>query len=60
MKTKLLEHDKKFDKIFDELQKDKNIEFKQKIFLNGQIYDAYNLIIDIIKTAKTKILIIDN
>lgn len=60
MKTKLLEHDKKFDAVFDELQKDKKEEFKQKIFFNGQIYDAYSLMIDIIKSAKTKILIIDN
>lgn len=53
MKTKLLEHDKKFDAVFDELQKDKGTEFKQKIFFNGQIYDSYSLIIDIIKSAKT-------
>ncbi len=60
MKTKLLEHDKKFDIVFDELQKDKQAEFKQKIFFNGQIYDAYSLIIDIIRKAKVKIVIIDN
>ena len=57
---KLLEHDKKFDTIFNELQKNKKTEFKQKIFFQGQIYDAYSLIIDIIKKAKQKILIIDN
>ncbi len=57
---KLLEHDKKFDDVFNELQKDKKSEFKQKIFFEGQIYDAYHLIIDIIKQAKEKILIIDN
>lgn len=57
---KLLEHDKKFDQVFNELQKDKEAEFKQKIFFDGQIYDAYSLIIEIIKTAKNKILIIDN
>ena len=55
---KLLEHDKKFDKVFDQLQNEENI--KQKIFFEGQIYDAYSLIIDIIKKANTKILIIDN
>ena len=55
---KLLEHDKKFDKVFDQLQNEENI--KQKIFFEGQIYDAYSLIIDIIKKAKKKILIIDN
>ena len=57
---KLLEHDKKFDQVFNELQKDKEVKFGQKIFFDGQIYDAYSLIIDIIKTAKNKILIIDN
>ena len=55
---KLLEHDKKFDKVFDRLQDEENI--KQKIFFEGQIYDAYSLIIDIIKKANKKILIIDN
>lgn len=53
-------HEKKFEKVFDELQKNKETEFKQQIFFNGQIYDAYSLIIDIIKTAQEKILIIDN
>ncbi len=60
MKSKLLEYDEKFDIVFDELQNKKEEEFKQKIFFNGQIYDSYSLIIDIIKTAKNKILIIDN
>ena len=57
---KLSEHDKKFDTVFNELQKDKETEFKQKIFFNGQIWDSYSLIIDIIKNARNKILIIDN
>lgn len=60
MKSKLLEHDEKFDIVFDELQNKKESEFKEKIFFNGQIYDSYSLIIDIIKIAKNKILIIDN
>ena len=55
---KLLEHDKKFDQVFDQLQHEENI--KQKIFFEGQIYDAYSLIIDIIKKANKKIFIIDN
>lgn len=57
---KLSQHEENFEKIFDELQKNKKEEFNQKIFFNGQIYDSYSLIIDIIKTAKNKILIIDN
>lgn len=60
VECKILEHDKKFDIVFNELQKDEKMEFKQKIFFDGQIYDAYSLIIGIIKRAKNKILIIDN
>lgn len=60
MEYKMFEHDKKFDEVFDELQRNKNEEFKQQIFFNGQIYDSYSLIIDIIKTSQEKILIIDN
>ena len=55
---KLLEHDKKFDEVFNELQHEENI--KQKIFFEGQIWDSYSLIIDIIKKANEKIVIIDN
>jgi len=55
---KLLEHDRKFDEIFNQFQLEENI--KQRIFFNGQIYDAYSIIIDIIKKANKKILIIDN
>ena len=58
MEYKLLEHDKKFDIIFNQLQHEENI--KQRIFFQGQIYDAYSLIVDIIKKASKKILIIDN
>ena len=57
---KLLEHDNKFNQVFNELQKNKEQEFKQKIFFKGQIWDSYELIIDIIKTAQSKIVIIDN
>lgn len=55
---KLLEHDKKFNEVFNQLQVEENI--KQKIFFEGQIYDAYSLISDIIKKTNKKILIIDN
>ena len=58
MEYKLLDHDKKFDIIFNQLQHEENI--KQKIFFQGQIYDAYSIIVDIIKKANKKVLIIDN
>lgn len=60
IKGQLLEHNKKFDEVFDELQRKQESEFKQSIFFDGQIFDAYSLIIDVIKKAKQKILIIDN
>ena len=58
MDKKFIEHDKKFDIIFNQLQHEESI--KQRIFFQGQIYDAYSLIVDIIKKANKKILIIDN
>ena len=58
MEYKLLQHDKKFDQIFNQLQQEENI--KQKVFFQGQIWDSYSLIIDIFKRANKKITIIDN
>ena len=55
---KLLEHDKKFDEIFNEFKHEENIV--NKIFFEGQIWDSYSLIIDLIKRAKSRITIIDN
>jgi len=52
------DYDKKIEQIFNALQKEEN--FKQKIFFEGQIYDAYSLVADIVKSAKEKIVIIDN
>ena len=57
---KLSNHEKNFETVFNELQKNKETEFNEKIFFDGQIYDAYSLVINIIKKAKQKILIIDN
>ncbi len=56
----LSKHEKNFEEVFDEFQKNKQEKLKQKIFFEGQIYDSYSLVIDIIKSAKNKILIIDN
>ena len=53
-----IENKKRFDLVFDQLQK-KQIE-EQKIFFQGQIWDSYSLIIDLIQKANKKIVIIDN
>ena len=55
---KLLDHDKRIDLLEHTFSK-----FKEKnnhIFFEGQIYDAYSLLVDILKQAKEKIIIIDN
>ena len=59
LEYKQIENEKNFNKVFNLLQNGEE-EIKQKIFFQGQIYDAYSLIIDIIKSANKKILIIDN
>lgn len=58
LEYKQLKNEQNFNKVFNILQKEENI--KQKIFFQGQIFEAYSLIIDIIKSAKSKIVIIDN
>jgi len=58
MEYKMLEYDDNFDKIFTALEP-KKLE-NQKIFFNGEIYDAYSLIIELIKEASVRIIIIDN
>ncbi len=53
------ESDEKFDKIFKALDKG-SLPPKQGIFYDGQIFDAYKLISDIIRSAKSSIILIDN
>ncbi len=52
-----LEHDTKINQILDEMNPK---ELKEKIFYDGQIYEAYSLLINIIRKARQKIIIIDN
>ena len=60
IKCKMLEQDKDIQKLFSKFEENEDIQFKQQIFYEGQIWDSYSLIIDIIRKAKEKILIIDN
>ena len=45
--SKLLEHDHKFDEVFNLLQQPELV--KQSVFFKGQFYDAFKLVIDLIK-----------
>lgn len=58
LEYKQIENEKKFNKVFSLFQGEESIT--QRIFFEGQIWDSYSLIIDIIKKAKNKITIIDN
>ncbi|MCT7543611.1 RhuM family protein [Aliarcobacter cryaerophilus] len=40
--------------------KENSLEFNQNIFFDGQIYDAYSFVNDLIKLAKSEIVLIDN
>ena len=59
VEQKQIETDQKFEQIFKALE-DKNIKPKQGIFYDGQVFDAYLFIADLIKSAKNSILLIDN
>jgi hypothetical protein len=54
-----LESDKNFQKIFRALDQGK-IKPKQGIFYNGQIFDAYVFIANLVKSADKEIILIDN
>ena len=54
-----IKSDEKFDKIFDALE-DKKLHPINGIFYNGQIFDAYVFISNLIKSAKESIILIDN
>ena len=56
--NKLSEHDRKFDEVFDLLQQPEPV--RQSIFFKGQFYDAFKLVVDIIRQAKSTVTIIDN
>ena len=56
--AKSVEADKKFEEVFDYIARTK--EVKQKIFFNGQIYDAFSLMVEIVEKAAKELILIDN
>lgn len=56
---KQLENDQKFNQIFKALEAG-NPKIKQGVFFNGQTFDAYTFVADIVRQAKTSIQLIDN
>ncbi len=59
VEKKQIEYDKKFDEVFDAIQS-KDIKPEKGIFFDGQIFDAYKFVSDIIRTADKSLVLIDN
>ncbi len=45
---------------FNSLVKDNTLEFNKNIFFDGQIYDSYSFINDLLKLAQKEIILVDN
>ena len=59
MQQHLQESDKRIEEVFRRLDEG-NAKPKQGVFYNGQIYDAYTFVSGLIKSAKKRIVLIDN
>lgn len=58
IENSLIEQNIKIDELFDKFNRKEDL--KSKLFYNGQIYDAYSLLVEIIEKANKEIIIIDN
>jgi hypothetical protein len=54
IEQKLVEHDQKFDMLIT------NLPPNQGIFFDGQIFDAYTFVSDLVKSAANSIILLDN
>ena len=63
VQAKILSHQEEQDKCIDEVFRrldEGNARQKQGIFFDNQIYDAYSFVSELIKSAKQRIILIDN
>ena len=59
IENRLTIHDENFNKLFSALE-DKTLKPSEGIFYDGQIYDSYSFINDLLKLAQSEIILIDN
>ena len=52
------ESDRRIDEVFRRLDEG-SVQPKQGIFYDGQVYDAYTFVSDLVKSAKRNIVLID-
>ena len=60
LETKTIEHDNEIKLLQESFNKLSSKEVNNHIFYEGQIYDAYSLLINILNHSKKEIIIIDN
>ena len=59
IELKQLKADQKFEELFKALESDK-LHSEKGIFYDGQVFDAYTFVSDIIRSANTSIILLDN
>ena len=59
LEVRQLETDQKIDQVFAKLESRKE-DNKQCVFFDGQIYDAYEFVCNLIRSAEKRIVLIDN
>ena len=59
LEQKMLRTDEKVDMVYKALE-DNSIKPKQGIFFDGQVFDAYTFVSDLVRSAKISIVLIDN
>lgn len=59
IEQKQIGYDKKFEQIFEAIES-KDIKPEKGIFFDGQIFDSYKFVSDIIRRANNSIILIDN
>ena len=59
VEKKQIEYDTKFEEIFDAIQS-RDIKPEKGIFFDGQVFDAYQFVSNLIRTAKKSLVLIDN
>ncbi len=59
IEQKLLTHEDNFEKIFKAIESKQTTQ-NQGIFYDGQIYDAYSFVLDLIRGVENEIMLIDN
>ena len=59
LELRQIDTEHKIEEVFAKLE-EKSIDPKPQVFFDGQIFDAYEFICDLIKSAKKRIILIDN